>query len=412
MIKLLNLSVLMLLSTLAFAEPDISVDLQDVTASQVVHLVYNDLLPDRQFFLDPKIANDQSLVSFRFANKKDKFKNFFVEFLQSLGYTLSTKNDIDFIIPSVPSKPFSDAENPNIKLFSYKPRFRDASFLMQQLSPLFSGHFSSQHQIAELSQPSNVVGQPGSALDKISNNADTMIFAGSIREIEVLKNLLSQLDSDPGQVVVTGMLFEVQTGSRSASAINIVSSLLKDRFSISFGSSSPSDNYMSFRSGDFSAIASLLDTDNRFKVLSNPNVRVASGKNAIFTVGQDVPVLGSVTFNGNSQQPTQSVDYRSSGVIFDISPTIRDAIIEVSVSQEISSFVQTTSGVNNSPTLTKRKLQTAITMQNDEVIVIGGLKETKVSGSTSGTKFLSFLQSKSNEDTNSEIILFLKIHRV
>lgn len=183
--------------------------------------------------------------------------------------------------------------------------------------------------------------------------------------------------------------------------------------SLSIGSATQGDSYFSIKSGDLSAITQALDTDSRFKVLSNPTVRVASGKNAVFTVGEDVPVLGAVTYSSNSPNPVQSVDYRSSGVIFDISPIVRDSLIDVAVNQEISSFVNTTTGVNNSPTLTKRQIKTFVSLQNDDVVVIGGLKENKNSDGKSGLKFLpEFMKSKSSDSTTSEIILFLKMHRV
>lgn len=394
-------------------EQKLSIDLDSVTPSQVTHLVYTDVFPDEQYYLDPVASADSRLVSFRYSSSRSGFKNYFQSFLNDLGYTIQRKNNSDFIVQKPVEQKLSISEDPNIEIFYYRPKYRDSSYLVEMLSPLFSGSFTSKHKISG-AVPSSVNAAPSdSALAQQSRADDQLIFSGSHKEVRVLEKLLMQVDNDPGQVAVTGVLFEVQTGAHSVSALNIVSSLLKDKLSLSIGTASKGDSYFAIKSGDLSAITQALDADSRFKVLSNPTVRVASGKNAVFTVGEDVPVLGAVTYSSNSPNPVQSVDYRSSGVIFDISPIVRDSLIDVAVNQEISSFVNTTTGVNNSPTLTKRQIKTFVSLQNDDVVVIGGLKENKSSDGKSGLKFLpDFMKSKSTDSTTSEIILFLKMHRV
>ena len=394
-------------------QPKISVDLDSVTISQVVHLVYTDLFPDDQFYIDPVVNADTRVISFRYSSERGDFKNYFFSFLTNLGYTIIRKNNSDFIVPAPPERKLSISEDPNLEIYYYRPKYRDSSYLVEILSSLFTGKFTSQHHISDVVPSSANSAPTDSALAQQSRAEDQLIFSGSHKEVAALKNLLSQVDNDFGQVAVTGVLFEVQTGTHSASALNIVSSLLKDKLNFSIGNATPADSYFSFKSGDLSAITQILDTDSRFKVLSNPTIRVASGKNAVFTVGEDVPVLGSISYSPNSSVPVQAVDYRSSGVIFDISPVIHDLSIDVAVNQEISSFVNTTTGVNNSPTLTKRQIKTFVSLQNDDVVVIGGLKENKNSAGKSGLKFLpDFMKSKSSDSTSSEIILFLKLHRV
>nr|WP_244429777.1 type II and III secretion system protein [Escherichia coli] len=51
---------------------------------------------------------------------------------------------------------------------------------------------------------------------------------------------------------------------------------------------------------------------------------VSSGKNASFSSGQQVPVLGSVSYNDGT--PVQSVTYRDSGVIFKLPPWSRETV--------------------------------------------------------------------------------------
>ncbi|MCV5446826.1 type II secretion system protein GspD, partial [Escherichia coli] len=76
----------------------------------------------------------------------------------------------------------------------------------------------------------------------------------------------------------------------------------------------------------------LLSTDNRFSVVSSPRLRVKNNTEASFSVGADVPVLGSVTVNGNNS--TQSVEYRSSGVLFRVKPSIKINAIDLNIQQQ------------------------------------------------------------------------------
>lgn len=101
----------------------------------------------------------------------------------------------------------------------------------------------------------------------------------------------------------------------------------------------------------------------------------SKGNQGRFSVGSDVPVLSSVTYKDNA--PVQSVEYRSSGVIFTVKPLITREIIALDVTQQLSNFAKTETGVNNSPTLIKREISTNVNLQDGDIIVLGGLAENK-----------------------------------
>lgn len=120
-----------------------------------------------------------------------------------------------------------------------------------------------------------------------------------------------------------------------------------------------------------------------------------------------------MTIPQGGSQAVQSVDYRSSGVILGLSPTVRDEGVELLVEQQISDFARTETGVNNSPTLTKRSLTTTVNAGDGELIVLGGLTQEKNSSSSSGLSFLpSFMRSDSRDDSRTELLLLLQVDRV
>ncbi|QBY43356.1 Bacterial type II and III secretion system protein [Arsenophonus nasoniae] len=65
--------------------------------------------------------------------------------------------------------------------------------------------------------------------------------------------------------------------------------------------------------------------------MSSPRLRVKNGAQASFSVGSDVPVLGKVSYSDN--KPVQSIEYRSSGVILNVRPQIRQQGVDLTIDQ-------------------------------------------------------------------------------
>ena len=83
----------------------------------------------------------------------------------------------------------------------------------------------------------------------------------------------------------------------------------------------------------------------------------------------------------------QSIKYRSNDVIFEIQPTVKGNSIDLKIQQQLSNFVKTETGVNNTPTLIKRDLVNDVTVKNGEVIVLGGLAQDKDNKTETGLSF-------------------------
>jgi len=144
--------------------------------------------------------------------------------------------------------------------------------------------------------------------------------------------------------------------------------------------------------------------------VSSPQLRVKNGSNASFSVGSDVPVLGSTTYQDG--KPIQSIEYRSSGVLFNISPEIRLNTIDLTIQQQLSNFVKTETGVDNSPTLIKRDVNTQVSVKSGEIIVLGGLAETKNSDNSTSFTLLPFLKSSGKENSKTDIVVVLYAEKI
>lgn len=408
----LSFALCLALGTAAAESPSkpVKFDFQSVNVAQVIQLIYGQVL-ETPYVLDPEVLTDARAVSFRYSGEKNtEVRTFVKTFLASLGYEAQKRDGVDVIV-----KRNSDAQpevTAELDGFVYRPMFRDVNYLARLLAPLFKGSFSVNRPVAGNGAKPDKPVPDGSAAAMIDQGADVLVFTGSAKEVEKLKKLLSQVDFQLGEVVVRGVVYEVSLSDKQGSAFGLLASLLGGKLTAGIGTSNALGSFLRFQNTAIDAVYSVLSQDSRFKVMSSPSLRIRSGSEGTFSVGQDVPVLGAVSYPTNGQ-PVQSVEYRSSGVLFNIVPTVREGVIDLNIDQQLSNFAQTTTGVNNSPTLTKRALKTSVGMQDGDLIVLGGLTENKESDTRDGPGFLPrFFHTTGQDNSRSEILLVLQVQRI
>ncbi|HEN3338286.1 TPA: type II secretion system protein GspD, partial [Yersinia enterocolitica] len=70
-------------------------------------------------------------------------------------------------------------------------------------------------------------------------------------------------------------------------------------------------------------------------------------------------------------------------------------------------------GVNNSPTLIKREVNTDVSVTDGDIILLGGLAETKDSDADTGLTFLpSWFSTKSTEKTKTDIVVIIQAKKI
>ncbi|MBQ9772895.1 MAG: hypothetical protein IJW23_13825 [Lentisphaeria bacterium] len=111
------------------------------------------------------------------------------------------------------------------------------------------------------------------------------------------------------------------------------------------------------------------------KVISSPQLLVTSHKEAVFQVGDRVPYISQGTTDTSSNGTMlQNYDYEDTGVILTVTPQITSTgLICMNVKQELSSVVRTTSSGLDSPTFSKRVIETEMTIANGRTMILGGL---------------------------------------
>jgi type II secretory pathway component GspD/PulD (secretin) len=385
------------------------IDLRFVPVAQVIDLIYADML-QIAYVIAPEVLADARPVSFRFDRREGDIRPFMKSFLSSLGYTVSTRDSVDYISKA------SSADDTSKDSYIYEPRYRNADYLSRIVQPLFSGRFSTNREISAPDQGRMTRSAPaGSAASMIDQSSDTLLFVGTASEIASLKKLLPQIDTPVGQVAVRAWVYEVSNQSDSNSAFQLAVKLFGGRVGASLGTGAVGAGAGTIRlsAGGLEAAVSALNSDSRFRVVTSPNLRVRSGQQARLNVGQSVPVVGAVSYPSSSGAMVQSVQYQDAGVIFQVQPTVRSASIDLSVVEEISDFVKTTTGVNNSPTKNTRKLESSFSLDDGDAVLIGGLSQEKSTRLESGFSFLpSWMNGHGIGSGRTEILLLLQVQRL
>lgn len=388
---------------------DMSMD--NAPLPQVISLIWQRVF-NRPFQLSPELAGDTRLVSFYLTQSLEP-RSFFTSYLKNMGIAVSSRNGVDWIY--IPAK--KEYKEP-VSVFTYRPKYRSVSYLSSMLTSVTqSGSFSNHVQTVDYSgtSASSVsAASSGSATNSVSaaTDAEVLVYSGTAADIRRVRDILPRIDIPAEQVTVSGYVLEVQTTERNASGLQIIADLFKNRLGVSLGARSENGNAFTLDIGGLNAFYSLIKEDSRFNVMSNPRLTVLSGSQSQFTVGQEVPVLDSVTYQGNSGTPVQSVTYRNSGAIFTVTPVVLDGVITLDISQQLSDFVKTTTGVNTSPTLTKREISTRVDVHDGDVLVLGGLASSKTTKARSGFSFLPGFTGSSEDSDKTDIIVVLQADRV
>ena len=385
-------------------------DFQFVNVGQLVSLLYSEIIKT-PYVIAPDVLSDQRTVSVRFDGKRGNVRQLLADILDSLGFGIEERHGIDFVL----KRSSLDDLAQHRATYVYRPQYRDTSYLANLVRPVFRGQFTMNREVT--APPDSRAGgniPDGSAAMLIDQKGDTLVFRGTRAEIVTLQGLLPQVDTPVGEVAVRATAYEVTQSSEHGSAFQLALDLLSQGLGLSIQMSGERlSNAVRIRAGDVDTVFSALSKDTRFQVINSPNLRIRSGARGKLTVGQKVPVLKSVSYPRGGGEPVQSVEYHSSGVIFELRPTVKDCVIDLHVTQQISDFVKTTTGVNKSPTLNTREVSTEISTQDGDVILIGGLTTNKASDNATGLAFLPrFLDSRSDTSSNTEILLVLQVERV
>jgi hypothetical protein len=428
--------------------PDKPLDLGDSFKSsfpdgiKLTEFAYNVLhnVVKKPFILTPDFLSFEGSVGVDSATYKNKDSvNLLSDVLEEVGYSLVWKGSYYTIVKMAPA---ASAEK-HQEDFIYHVRYRDLSYLSSILQPLFKdgsftfqrsgGSVSSKKQTTSETSATSGVSAPGTSgsatggttasstgkpvddgKSEYSNltqtNLDTFLFRGTSAEISRLTGLLAKLDVPTPQIAVRAYFLEVGKVDSKGGGISFVANLLSSHLGITLNSTN-TGNQLTFKTGSFSSVIAALDSANNIKTLVSPAVFAKSGQQTSFSVGEDIPSLGQISYNGNGQS-SQSVNTIKAGSTIDLLPRVYDDVISLDIHQQVSEPVADASVIQGAVEIDNRELTTSLDIKPGSWVLLGGYTADKDSRTIGNIPFTHIPLNRSISEDRREIVLLMYVDRL
>jgi len=191
----------------------------------------------------------------------------------------------------------------------------------------------------------------------------------------------------------------------------------------SFVPTPPGAGLYQIMGSDYQATLRAIAQAGKTEVLSRPSILARNNQPATITVGQSVPLVTSVSFNGLTGTPISAISYQSVGIILKVTPFINsEGMVEMIVSPQISELsdqsVALSAGVT-APVINMRSADTVVVTPDGQPVIIGGLMQKSKVQTDSKIPFLGdipllgyLFKHKVKHDSKTELIIFLTPHIV
>jgi general secretion pathway protein D len=259
---------------------------------------------------------------------------------------------------------------------------------------------------------------------------NTLLIQATPQEYQQIQKLLLQLDVPPRQVLVDAKIYEVTlTGALSYG----LSTFLQNRGTSDLrflgsitppSDQGPSGGVFSWgrlvdQSRELFFVVQALETTTKAKVLSSPSVIATDSIPASITVGSEVPTLTAQAVSpiqsDGSSLFTNSIANRDTGLTLSVLARVNPSgIVTLVIDQEVSAPVPNAASTIQSPSFSKRTIQTQVTVRDGDMIAIGGIINETTTSTSGGLPFLHRIPilgaafgSKTQDKERVELVVFM-----
>lgn len=268
--------------------------------------------------------------------------------------------------------------------------------------------------------------QPIVITGDVTNNA--LIITAPSAMMFKLKNVVSHLDVRPEQVLVQGIIAEVDASKAQNLGIQWGSSALSGSDSSGNSSLGPTTAFAAtgglgvgfIQSGNLRGLVQLLGSNTGSNILSTPSITVLNnghadievGKTISETTGEYQPTTGTPT------NPFTQFQDKNVGLVLRVTPQITgDNSIRLAIDQTNSSIISDTdsSSSNPNPSTNQEKISTSVLVNNGQVLVLGGLISSQKEEVVSQVPFLGdipilgyLFKHTESQNVKKDLLVFLR----
>ncbi len=293
------------------------------------------------------------------------------------------------------------------------------------------------------SKPTNEANSALQFSNFVGLSADTrtnsIVAYGTDSDLKSISELIDKIDIPLPQVRIEAIITEVSLDENQGSGL--------ETFNLSFGdgaanitagmssitskvitpgtptSGNATTALSTFGNFTLDAVLDLAEGDNKVKILSTPSIVVSHNEEGVINVSQSRPFeTGSTTFNNSNNNTQTQVEYRDVGIKLTATPLIgADGSVQLQIEQtidtvqEVSKTTSESGNIDTKPIIGKREANSTITVNDGDVIILGGLQENKKDVSNTYFPligrlplFKEFLSNESVDYTRTELIIFIR----
>lgn len=248
--------------------------------------------------------------------------------------------------------------------------------------------------------PANLFEVPVKVFADAVNNR--LIIRTKPRTYTMIKALLGKIDTIPPQVLFQVLVVDVSLNDSVKFGVEFMmkggSGNVTTQGGTNFSGLTPGSGQNSQSGGKF-WIYNPKNPDQKFgyinalagktnvKVISSPQVLIASNNEAKISVGSKVPIVNSEITNtqsiitNNSDSSTnlvRNIQYQDTGVILKITPKVtRGGRIAIKLAQTVSEADSNTVSDIDSPVIKEQIIETAMSLRDGQTIICGGIIKEK-----------------------------------
>jgi general secretion pathway protein D len=255
----------------------------------------------------------------------------------------------------------------------------------------------------------------------VDESRNAIIFQGTADEYAQFRNLVQQMDRAPLEVMIEATVAEVTLDQSENLGIILGfddgATLAPNRNTVRSDTGLFATLLRS--RGQISASLNALASNSRVTVLSTPRLVTTSGQVATMQVGSQVPIITTqqtapTGIVGGTSNILQDVQYRSTGILLNIKPTINSDRVELTIQQEVSSASANNISKVDSPIIQQRSINTTLSLSDGQTALLGGLITDNYNSGNSGVPYLkdipligNLFKNQSKSHTRTELIILL-----
>ena len=124
----------------------------------------------------------------------------------------------------------------------------------------------------------------------------------------------------------------------------------------------------------FGAILNAVQEDTDSNILSTPSITTLDNQEASILVGQEIPISTGEALSSNFDNAFRTIQRENVGIELEVRPQINaGGAIRLDIRQEVSSVAGPVSDDFNELIINKREIETTVTVNDGEIIALGGL---------------------------------------